>query len=228
MVAGESDQAGHVLLRPEELQVGQAEPAIGRSWRSADLTGALDGGHRDRTVRSDPARGDGEQSSLLVRRCRRAAPHLALPGVWLPSPSAAAAVSECRSRLLAPEAVSGFGRVYLFTVNHYQWVPGFDPPYVVATVELVEQRDLHVLTNLVGCSDQSLRCDLEVEVCFAKHGEIFLPLFRPVRRRERVLRARHRDQRHRHLSGRASTRAGPAAPDRRGRARRHRRRRSDA
>ena len=40
-------------------------------------------------------------------------------------------------------------------------------PYVVAFVELAEQDGLRLLTNLVGCPDADLRCDLEVEVLFA-------------------------------------------------------------
>jgi len=112
----------------------------------------------------------GADGRLHILRCQECGFYLHPPQPLCP---------QCRSMLLAPEAVSGLGRVYSFTVNQYQWVPGFDPPYVVATVELDEQRGLHVLTNLVDCSEQHLRCDLEVEVCFAKHGEVFLPIFRP-------------------------------------------------
>jgi len=112
----------------------------------------------------------GADGRLRILRCQECGFYLHPPQPLCP---------QCRSMLLAPEAVSGLGRVYSFTVNHYQWVLGFDPPYVVGTVELNEQRGLHVLTNLVDCSEQHLQCDLEVEVCFARHGEVFLPIFRP-------------------------------------------------
>lgn len=87
---------------------------------------------------------------------------------------------RCRSTRMQPEPVSGRGRVYSFTINHYQWVPGFDPPYVVAFVELEEQDGLRLLTNLVGCPDADLRCDLEVEVLFAQHADVYIPVFQPV------------------------------------------------
>ena len=114
----------------------------------------------------------GADGRLHILRCQDCGLYLHPPQPLCP---------KCRSVSLAAEAVSGRGRVYSFTVNHYEWVPGFEPPYVVATVELDEQRGLQVLTNLVDCSEQDVHCDLEVEVCFAKHGEVFLPLFRPAR-----------------------------------------------
>ena len=45
---------------------------------------------------------------------------------------------ECLSKQLSAEAVSGRAVVHTYTVNHQPWIPGFDPPYVVAIVELVE------------------------------------------------------------------------------------------
>lgn len=86
---------------------------------------------------------------------------------------------RCRSTAVAPEPVSGRGSVYSYTINHYQWVPGFTPPYVVATVELDEQSGLQLITNLIDCPDDDLRCDLEVEVLFAHHRDVYIPIFRP-------------------------------------------------
>src|SRR2546427_7237886 len=48
------------------------------------------------------------------------------------------------SKDLQPAAVSGRGTVHAFTVNHQPWIPGFDPPYVVAIVELEEQEALRL------------------------------------------------------------------------------------
>ena len=86
---------------------------------------------------------------------------------------------RCRSARVAPAEVSGFGTVYSFTVNEYEWVPGFPPPYVVAQVELVEQEGLRLLSNLVGCDADELSCGLGVEVVFARHGDVYIPLFVP-------------------------------------------------
>ena len=88
--------------------------------------------------------------------------------------------SACRSRDLAPEAVSGRGRVFSFTVNHQRWVPS-DPAeaYVVAIVELPEQPALRLITNLVGCAAQAARIGMLVEAVFEQRGEVWIPLFRP-------------------------------------------------
>src|SRR4029450_10363807 len=42
----------------------------------------------------------------------------------------------CRSRSWAPTVVSGRATVVGFTVNHHPWLPGLDPPYVIANVAL--------------------------------------------------------------------------------------------
>ena len=87
---------------------------------------------------------------------------------------------KCWSMSVAPQAVSGRGRVHSYTINRYRWVPGFEPPYIVASVELVEQSGLRFTSNVIECPFDEIRCDLEVEVVFANHGEVYLPLFRPV------------------------------------------------
>jgi uncharacterized OB-fold protein len=113
----------------------------------------------------------GADGRLHILRCQDCGHYLHPPQPMCP---------RCYSLSLAPEAVSGRGRLYSYTVNHYRWVPGMEPPYVVATVELAEQEGLELMSNLVGCAEAQLRCDLEVEVLFAQHGEVFIPLFRPV------------------------------------------------
>ena len=75
----------------------------------------------------------GEAGELRFLRCQDC-------GWWIHPPSPICA--ECLSRNIAVEAASGRGVVHTFTVNHQPWIPGFDPPYVVAIVELVEQAGL--------------------------------------------------------------------------------------
>lgn len=79
----------------------------------------------------------------------------------------------------APEAVSGRGSVHTFTVNHQPWVTGQTVPYVLAVIELAEQRGLWVTSTVVGCAPESVVIDLAVEVCFEQHEEVWLPVFRP-------------------------------------------------
>jgi uncharacterized OB-fold protein len=98
-------------------------------------------------------------------------------GTYLHPPTAAC--WSCRSLHVVPEVLSGRGVVYAYTVNHYRWLPDMDPPYVVAEVELVEQEGLLLMTNIVGCAVDRVRTGMEVEVVFARHGDVFIPLFRP-------------------------------------------------
>ena len=67
-------------------------------------------------------------------------------------------------------------------MNHQPWIPGFEPPYVIAIVEIEEQPGLRLTTNLVGCTPEELRMDMPVRVVFEERDDgIFLPLFEPAR-----------------------------------------------
>lgn len=88
--------------------------------------------------------------------------------------------SRCRSRDLAPETLSGLATVVTYTVNHQRWMPGIEVPYVIAIVELVEQRNLRLTTNIVGCPPEAVHIGMPVKVTFHKASdEITLPLFEP-------------------------------------------------
>lgn len=89
---------------------------------------------------------------------------------------------NCLSRQLAPAAVSGRARLLTWTVNHHPWIPGFEPPYVIAIVEIEEQPGVRITTNLVNCTPDELRMDLPVRVLFEEREDgVFLPLFEPAR-----------------------------------------------
>ncbi|MGH7819729.1 MAG: Zn-ribbon domain-containing OB-fold protein, partial [Candidatus Binatia bacterium] len=115
----------------------------------------------------------GASGRLLVLRCDDCATYLHPPAPVCP---------RCLSRRLAPHPVSGRGRVYSCTVNFQPWRPELETPYVIAIVELEEQAGLRLLTNVVGCPVEEVRIGMEVEVTFAAHGDVYLPLFRPVAR----------------------------------------------
>lgn len=90
-----------------------------------------------------------------------------------------------RSKNLCPQPVSGRGNLASYTVNHHPWLPGFDPPYLVALVELVEQEGLRLVTNLVNCPFELAEIGMPVQAVF-RHlhdvaGDVWLPLFEPVR-----------------------------------------------
>ncbi len=86
----------------------------------------------------------------------------------------------CLSPELAVRACSGRAILHTFTVNHQPWIPGFDPPYVVAIVTLEEQPELRLTTNVVGCAPEDLAIGMTLRVVFEEREDgIFLPLFEP-------------------------------------------------
>jgi uncharacterized OB-fold protein len=86
--------------------------------------------------------------------------------------------SACHGENVAAEAVSGRGQVLSFTINRQQWSPELDVPYVIAVVQLDEQRDLRIFTNVVGCAVDEVEIGMRVEVTFVERGAAFLPVFR--------------------------------------------------
>ena len=88
---------------------------------------------------------------------------------------------ECLSRELEVAAVSGRAELLTYTVNHQPWIPGFPPPYVVAIVEIVEQKGLRITTNLTGCEPDEIEIGMPVRVLFEQRDDVWLPLFEPDR-----------------------------------------------
>lgn len=86
---------------------------------------------------------------------------------------------RCRSRDLAPQAVSGRATVETFTINRHLWEAGLTTPYVIAIVSLIEQAGLNLMTNIIGCEPDSVRIGMDVQVVFERVEDIWLPLFAP-------------------------------------------------
>jgi uncharacterized OB-fold protein len=80
---------------------------------------------------------------------------------------------------LHPEAVSGKGTVFTFTVNRHPYHPDVPLPYVIALVELAEQEGLRFMTNVVHCEPEAVEIGMPVRVTFEDRGEIFVPVFEP-------------------------------------------------
>jgi uncharacterized protein len=110
---------------------------------------------------------DGRLRIMQCRSCRTyihpAAPHC----------------RNCHSADVAPEVVSGRGHVATFTVNHQPWIHGSEP-YVIALIELEEQRGLFLTTNLVEIDGDDVTIGMPVRVVFEHTGEVWFPLFTPV------------------------------------------------
>lgn len=87
---------------------------------------------------------------------------------------------KCHATGVAWLISRGTGRVYTFAVYHTAYHPGFtaDLPYTVAVVALDEGPRL--MTTVVGCRPDEVRCDMRVEVLWEDIDErISLPRFRP-------------------------------------------------
>jgi uncharacterized OB-fold protein len=112
----------------------------------------------------------GADGKLLILRCAGC-------GRWVHPPAAECPTGD--GGALAPEAVSGKGTVFTFTVNRHPYNPAVPLPYVIAIVELPEQQDLRFMTNIVNCDPESVTIGMPVRVVFEDHGEIFVPVFEP-------------------------------------------------
>jgi len=112
----------------------------------------------------------GRDGVLRIQRCTDCGYFVHPPGPVCP---------QCLGRALEFAAVSGRGTVVASTVNHQAWYPGWETPYAVAIVELVEQPGLRCTTNIVGRPPSAVRIGLPVVVEFLEHGDVWLPLFRP-------------------------------------------------
>ncbi|TPG36651.1 Zn-ribbon domain-containing OB-fold protein [Mycolicibacterium hodleri] len=125
----------------------------------------------------------GRNGELLITRCHGCGHFFHPPGP---------ACWRCRSMDVAPEPVSGKATVAAYTVNRQKWIPGFEPPYVVAMVELDDEPDVRLITNVVDIPFHGgkfdVRVGLPVEVFFEdwtglsgeEDSRVWIPLFRPV------------------------------------------------
>jgi len=52
---------------------------------------------------------------------------------------------------------------------------------VVGWIEFPEQDDLRLTSRIVGAGPDDVEMDMEVEVQFEQHDDVFLPTFRPSR-----------------------------------------------
>lgn len=111
----------------------------------------------------------GERDELLIQRCShcRTWQHPPLP-----------ICAKCRTETVAPQPVSGKGKVKTYTVNHQAWLPGLEAPFVIAAIELDEQAELYVYSNILAPAD-SVTSGMRVQVCFENHEDVWLPMFEP-------------------------------------------------
>lgn len=112
----------------------------------------------------------GADGRLRFLRCSTCGYYVHPPGPICP---------HCLTKTLGPEPVSGRATVATFTINWQPWIPGFDPPYAIAIVEIEEQPSVRLTTNIVGCPPESVYIGMPVEVTFEQRDDVWLPLFAP-------------------------------------------------
>jgi uncharacterized protein len=112
----------------------------------------------------------GRDGELQIARCSDC-------GYWIQPPSPRC--PQCLGSDVAPQPVSGHGTVYTYTINRREWSPGLQVPYVIAIVQLDEQADLRLMTNIVGCDVDEVAIGLPVQVEFREQGDAYVPVFRP-------------------------------------------------
>jgi uncharacterized OB-fold protein len=98
---------------------------------------------------------------------------------WLPRPMC----PFCNSLDREWTRVSGKGKVYSYTIITHPVHPAAVSrvPYNVAQVQLDEDPDLIVVTNLLGVNNEDIRIDTPVQVVFEEHEPgVNLPKFKPI------------------------------------------------
>lgn len=112
------------------------------------------------------------EEKLIIQQCKDCKEYIFYPRLLCP---------ECHSLDLEWTEASGKATVYTYTVVKTNSPSAFlaDIPYVVAIVRLEE--GVQMLTNIVGCDPDNVRCDMPVEVVFEKlNDEFTLPKFTPI------------------------------------------------
>lgn len=109
----------------------------------------------------------GEDGKLRIQRCADC-------GRYQHPPTAICPV--CRTDTMGPAVVSGRGHIKTFTINAQVWLKGMTEPFVFAAIELEEQPELYVFSNVLAAPD-AVRSGLPVTVRFEHQDDVWLPLF---------------------------------------------------
>jgi uncharacterized OB-fold protein len=110
----------------------------------------------------------GAEGQLKLARCQACK-------LWMHPPLPVC--RRCQSTEILFEPASERGTVWSFTVNHYQWATGMEPPYLIAEIELDEQPGLRLLATVVGCDEVTI--GMPVTVRFERNGDAWVPVFVP-------------------------------------------------
>ena len=110
----------------------------------------------------------GAEGELRIYHCNDCARYFHPPSPVCPN---------CVSDNVAAKTVSGKATIASFTINHQQWQPELETPFVVGMVEIVEQRGLRLVTNIINCDPQEVQIGLAAKVQFLQQEDVWLPMF---------------------------------------------------
>ncbi len=116
------------------------------------------------------------RGQLLITRCEMCGHY-----VWYPEPPC----RYCGGTRLSWNQVSGRGTLFSWSVLHHAWIPQFAEqlPFVSGLVALAEDPGVRVVSYVVDCPIELLRCDMPVRVVFRPlcfpgvAGQVVAPLF---------------------------------------------------
>jgi uncharacterized protein len=111
------------------------------------------------------------ERKLIIQRCIDCRKNIFYPRLICPF---------CFSKNIEWIEASGKGTVYTFTVVENNAPSAFlnDMPYIIAVVRLDE--GVQMLSNIVDCEPDQVRCDMPVAVTYKKINEEYtLPVFKP-------------------------------------------------
>jgi uncharacterized OB-fold protein len=119
------------------------------------------------------------RGQLLITRCDTCARY-----VWYPEPPC----RYCGGARFGWTEVCGRGALFSWSVIRHAWIPQFAAqlPFISALVALQEDPAVRLVTCIVGCDPEDLRCDMPVAVVFGPlrfpgvQREVMAPLFSPV------------------------------------------------
>lgn len=86
---------------------------------------------------------------------------------------------KCYQKSVEIKSVSGRAKIASFTVNYQPWLPNLEVPYAIAIVEIEEQPELRLTTNIIDCDINDISIGMPVTVRFEQHEDVWLPLFTP-------------------------------------------------
>jgi uncharacterized OB-fold protein len=114
------------------------------------------------------------QNELFMQRCKECKKLR-----WLPRPMC----PQCNSLEREWVKMSGKGKVFSWTIVTHPVHPAATSkvPYNVTQVQLDEDPEIIMVTNLVGIKNEEIRMDLPVKVVFEEHEPgVKIPKFTPI------------------------------------------------